>query len=183
MSFLLWGQSDRDEIKDWDVENIGWGWRMASISSSAPRRCPWFFTFVFGWYTCDMFPCLVYLQSKNVLQVRWRLNPHFTVSDQLGATARHTHRTLGRPGEKSVTVWETKWGFMNAGCKKTWGGERRSRHPCLSGYKPEPARRSEVHRDSREREKEGRAPDSKTQKQMALLEDERGGVAAVVVVV
>lgn len=48
-----------------------------------------------------------------------------------------------------------------------------SRH---SGYQLEPVRQSEVHRDRKEREREGEggeSPRQQTQWQMALLEDER----------
>lgn len=58
---------------------------------------------------------------------------------------------IERPTFREISdCLETKWDFMNVRYI-TWRGEWRSRHLCLSGYKLEPARRSEVHRDSRER--------------------------------
>lgn len=49
-------------------------------------------------------------------------------------------------------------------------GKLQSRHSCLLGYKLEPSKRNEVHRQQRE---SGESPRQQTQQQMALLEDAR----------
>lgn len=99
---------------------------------------------------------------KKLLQMRLRLTPFSYTAPNVSSClwpisshhAAHTDYT-GVLIERStcrefIDRLETEWGFMNVRCT-TWRGGWRSRHSCLSGYKLEPARRSEVHRDSRKR--------------------------------
>lgn len=73
------------------------------------------------------------------------------ISSRHAVRTEHAGFMIERPTFREISdCLETKWDFMNVRYI-TWRGEWRSRHLCLSGYKLEPARRSEVHRDSRER--------------------------------
>lgn len=102
VSFLQWGQSDRDEAGKMKY----WMTMVNVISSSASRCRPWFLTFLLCTCgSCPGFPVEKILQPGPGVNVK-RLFASLTSRSHNAANTEYTGFLMLR-----TTCWRTKWAF------------------------------------------------------------------------